>query len=472
MCILVVERYAVCRCVHYSHAVDACAAYNRRGHEVKRREVLVGQSCSRHDVDGISSTTFEPDILPRDVSKLVEEIRQELLSSAGTKTNDRYVMPTETESQRTKNSKAVRWHQAGDMDSGVSDIVSRSASKPSQRNSQGNSNTLNWPYEHFPNDEGYQSEDTDAPTSDMGHSEDQDCHDQDDYTGHLMSKHGKFFRSRRHIWITLPACAGLVLAFWSVYPWKLQLGNESDDNVLLGYLGISLEASCTIISIFWIALHRGFKRTGRYDNEKTSHGRKHDALLDFALAGSMSVHWSNLSLFLTNLSVNGHHIKFQEIYSCLFSGVGRIVYLVRNRSDLDWRYIHALSFISLLHTGDSLMYYVIRFSLSSLGGLIACFVVLRLVNGPIDIECRYIYTSGVSFIPQARKHFHPKRQLGSLISSLYTRISALREPKLTEGRKRVRWQCVSKHSCICTQFSYYGRTDELGRIEMWASFVR
>ena len=48
MCVKVVERYALCRCIYYSHQVDACPAYGRRGHKVKTQEVLIGYTCSRH----------------------------------------------------------------------------------------------------------------------------------------------------------------------------------------------------------------------------------------------------------------------------------------------------------------------------------------------------------------------------------------------------------------------------------------
>lgn len=46
MCIRVIERYAVCRCVFYSHDVDPCPAYGR--HEVKLKEFWVGYTCSQH----------------------------------------------------------------------------------------------------------------------------------------------------------------------------------------------------------------------------------------------------------------------------------------------------------------------------------------------------------------------------------------------------------------------------------------
>ncbi len=48
MCIKIIERYALCRCICKSHAVDACPAYGRGGHEVKTREILVGDTCSRY----------------------------------------------------------------------------------------------------------------------------------------------------------------------------------------------------------------------------------------------------------------------------------------------------------------------------------------------------------------------------------------------------------------------------------------
>ena len=41
MCIRVFERYAVCRCLYYTHDVDQCSNYMRRGHAVRYREVLV-----------------------------------------------------------------------------------------------------------------------------------------------------------------------------------------------------------------------------------------------------------------------------------------------------------------------------------------------------------------------------------------------------------------------------------------------
>ena len=48
MCIQVVERYAVCRCIYYRHAVDPCPGYGRRDHRTIVKEVSVGYKCSKH----------------------------------------------------------------------------------------------------------------------------------------------------------------------------------------------------------------------------------------------------------------------------------------------------------------------------------------------------------------------------------------------------------------------------------------
>ena len=55
MCIKVVERYSVCRCIYYSHAADTCPAYGRRGHSIKTQEILVGYNCTRHWVQSVHS---------------------------------------------------------------------------------------------------------------------------------------------------------------------------------------------------------------------------------------------------------------------------------------------------------------------------------------------------------------------------------------------------------------------------------
>ncbi|PSN67037.1 hypothetical protein BS50DRAFT_600579 [Corynespora cassiicola Philippines] len=48
MCYQVVERYSVCRCLYYKHAIDPCAAHGQRGHSVQEKTVLVGYACSLH----------------------------------------------------------------------------------------------------------------------------------------------------------------------------------------------------------------------------------------------------------------------------------------------------------------------------------------------------------------------------------------------------------------------------------------
>ena len=54
MCIKIVERYAGCGCIYYSHGIDACPAYGRRGHSIKTQEVLLGHTCSRHAVHPVT----------------------------------------------------------------------------------------------------------------------------------------------------------------------------------------------------------------------------------------------------------------------------------------------------------------------------------------------------------------------------------------------------------------------------------
>lgn len=58
MCIQVIERYAVCRCLYYKHQVDACSNYRRRGHDVQTREVLVGYTCNKHSTNGSQSSQY------------------------------------------------------------------------------------------------------------------------------------------------------------------------------------------------------------------------------------------------------------------------------------------------------------------------------------------------------------------------------------------------------------------------------
>lgn len=48
MCYQVTELYAACRCLYYQHAVDRCASYGRRYHDVQKRVIYVGYACSAH----------------------------------------------------------------------------------------------------------------------------------------------------------------------------------------------------------------------------------------------------------------------------------------------------------------------------------------------------------------------------------------------------------------------------------------
>ena len=55
MCIKVIERYAVCRCIYYSHAVDLCPTQGAANHQVQVAEVLVGYTCSRHNASSLET---------------------------------------------------------------------------------------------------------------------------------------------------------------------------------------------------------------------------------------------------------------------------------------------------------------------------------------------------------------------------------------------------------------------------------
>ncbi|KAL2808933.1 hypothetical protein BJX63DRAFT_424214 [Aspergillus granulosus] len=48
MCYQLVERYSVCGCLYFQHAIDPCTAYGQRGHQVQEKTVLVGYACPRH----------------------------------------------------------------------------------------------------------------------------------------------------------------------------------------------------------------------------------------------------------------------------------------------------------------------------------------------------------------------------------------------------------------------------------------
>ena len=48
MCLQVTERYAVCKCLYYKHAVDPCGNRAQRGHGIQEKTVLVGFACPSH----------------------------------------------------------------------------------------------------------------------------------------------------------------------------------------------------------------------------------------------------------------------------------------------------------------------------------------------------------------------------------------------------------------------------------------
>lgn len=56
MCIQVTERYAVCGCVYYTHAVDPCPKAGSKGHQVQKRNIKVGYICSVHNKSGTTAS--------------------------------------------------------------------------------------------------------------------------------------------------------------------------------------------------------------------------------------------------------------------------------------------------------------------------------------------------------------------------------------------------------------------------------
>ncbi|KAL0631673.1 hypothetical protein Q9L58_009465 [Maublancomyces gigas] len=63
MCMRVVERYAVCKCVYFTHGIDQCSAYGRRGHLVQDklavRAVAFGPFQSRPEASAVATVTVE-----------------------------------------------------------------------------------------------------------------------------------------------------------------------------------------------------------------------------------------------------------------------------------------------------------------------------------------------------------------------------------------------------------------------------
>lgn len=55
MCYQIVELYSACRCLYYQHAVDRCAAFDRPGHSITRKTILVGYACANHSAHATRS---------------------------------------------------------------------------------------------------------------------------------------------------------------------------------------------------------------------------------------------------------------------------------------------------------------------------------------------------------------------------------------------------------------------------------
>jgi hypothetical protein len=64
MCYQLIERYNLCRCLYYQHAVDKCALNGRLGHNVISRTICVGMACAQH---GSAQSTSIPTLVPSPV---------------------------------------------------------------------------------------------------------------------------------------------------------------------------------------------------------------------------------------------------------------------------------------------------------------------------------------------------------------------------------------------------------------------
>ncbi|KAK7931980.1 hypothetical protein PG985_002692 [Apiospora marii] len=82
MCYQIVELYSACRCLYYQHAVDRCAAFDRPGHFVTKKTILVGYACANHSAQiyhepsaSVSATGGRTPTRPPS-NQAVQEIRQ------------------------------------------------------------------------------------------------------------------------------------------------------------------------------------------------------------------------------------------------------------------------------------------------------------------------------------------------------------------------------------------------------------
>ncbi|KAF7509457.1 hypothetical protein GJ744_008020 [Endocarpon pusillum] len=131
MCYQVIERYAVCRCLYYRHAIDPCQSYGQRHHHAHEKTVLTGYACPRHstrrtykaksvirtqdkakptvedekpdDRPGISKPIVEDEIPSRDEWAFTEIAYQPRSPSATNKAKTRNMRPSiETRSEALK----------------------------------------------------------------------------------------------------------------------------------------------------------------------------------------------------------------------------------------------------------------------------------------------------------------------------------------------------------------------------------
>ena len=82
MCYQIFELYSACRCLYYQHAVDRCAAFDRPGHSITRKTILVGYACANHseqsydEPSGSASTTGDYNVTRPTLKQAAPEVRQ------------------------------------------------------------------------------------------------------------------------------------------------------------------------------------------------------------------------------------------------------------------------------------------------------------------------------------------------------------------------------------------------------------
>lgn len=91
MCYQVVERYAICHCLYYKHAIDSCSAHGQEGHVVREKTVFVGGACAVHGSTRYGSsegTELMGETFPTELGHLVTTRRRAYSVSSSEDSDD------------------------------------------------------------------------------------------------------------------------------------------------------------------------------------------------------------------------------------------------------------------------------------------------------------------------------------------------------------------------------------------------